>query len=164
MKADVTPPSSCQVMELASPLPGNPYLALQLEDDCITAIDYRWSPSMSVESGDASAAGALLQRYFRGEPVQAGMSLRPAGTFFQRRVWERLQQIPSGEVMTYGQLARELGSSARAVAGACRANPIPILIPCHRIVSASGLGGYLGQTKGRELAIKRWLLQHEGYV
>jgi len=164
MKVDAAQLPSCQTVHLASPLPGHPTLALYLEDGCIKAIDYLWSPPSPEMVDNASAAGALLQRYFSGKPVQSGKWLRPAGTAFQRRVWERLQQIPPSEVMTYGQLAQELASSPRAVAGACRANPVPILIPCHRVVAASGLGGYMGQTAGRELAIKRWLLQHEGYV
>ena len=75
-----------------------------------------------------------------------------------------MRRIPIGQVVTYGELAKALDSSARAVAGACRANPIPILIPCHRVVAATGLGGYMGETGGEALAIKQWLLQHEGYV
>ena len=80
------------------------------------------------------------------------------------RVWQALQKIPYGEVKTYGQLAKELKSSARAVGNACRANPIPIVIPCHRIVAVSGIGGYAGKTDGPVLERKRWLLAHEGIV
>jgi methylated-DNA-[protein]-cysteine S-methyltransferase len=67
-------------------------------------------------------------------------------------------------VLRYGELAKVLDSGARAVAAACRANPLPILIPCHRVVSHKGLGGYMGQVEGKEVAIKQWLLHHEGYV
>ena len=106
----------------------------------------------------------LLEAYF-ADPHAPLPLLQPLdGTPFQRRVWQALQQIPPGETLHYGELAHRLGSSARAVAGACRANPLPVLIPCHRVVSASGLGGYMGQINGPVLEIKRWLLQHEGHV
>jgi methylated-DNA-[protein]-cysteine S-methyltransferase len=106
----------------------------------------------------------LLQGYF-GDATTDIPPLQPArGTPFQRRVWGLLQQIPVGEVRRYGEIASALGSSARAVAGACRANPLPILIPCHRVVAATGLGGYMGEIDGGALEIKRWLLHHEGYV
>jgi methylated-DNA-[protein]-cysteine S-methyltransferase len=85
-----------------------------------------------------------------------------AGTPFQRRVWHALRRIPSGCTRSYGELARELGSSARAVGGACRRNPIPIVVPCHRVIAAGGgAGGFMGQRSGDALAIKTWLLDHE---
>ena len=78
--------------------------------------------------------------------------------------WAALQDIPAGTVLTYGELARQLDSAARAIGGACRNNPIPILIPCHRVVGQQGLGGYAGAVTGDPLGIKRWLLRHEGVV
>lgn len=84
------------------------------------------------------------------------------GTPFQQKVWNELKKIPPGTVVTYGALAKKLGTSARAVGNACRRNPIPLVIPCHRVVSAQGLGGYGGDTQGARLRIKSWLLQHEG--
>jgi len=89
------------------------------------------------------------------------------GTPFQQKVWQALTQIPSGKVKTYGELAKELGSSARAVGNACRHNLFPIIIPCHRIVSASGIGGYAGDTLNAQkgeihfMQIKQRLLEHE---
>jgi len=89
------------------------------------------------------------------------------GTEFQRKVWQSLQDIPVGEVRTYGSLAKELNSSARAVGNACRQNLFPVIVPCHRVVSASGIGGYAGDTLARQhgqinfLHIKQWLLAHE---
>lgn len=85
----------------------------------------------------------------------------PGGTSFQKRVWESLLDIPYGATKTYGQIASQLNTSARAIGNACRANPIPIIIPCHRVVSTNGLGGYCGQTNGTELQAKTWLLSHE---
>ncbi len=84
------------------------------------------------------------------------------GTRFQQKVWTALQKIPSGKVVTYGVLANKLGTSARAVGNACRNNPVPLVIPCHRVVSARGIGGYAGDTQGDRVRIKAWLLRHEG--
>ncbi len=90
-----------------------------------------------------------------------------SGSLFQQKVWRALQQIPYGQVKTYGALAKELGSSARAVGNACRNNPFPVIIPCHRVVAASGVGGYAGDTLLRQkgkidyMQIKLWLLAHE---
>jgi len=81
-------------------------------------------------------------------------------------VWEAMQRIEAGHTRTYGELARELGSSARAVGGACGANPIPLIVPCHRVIAANrSLGGFMGaRAEGFELGIKRWLLEHEGAI
>ena len=79
-------------------------------------------------------------------------------------MWEALQRIASGKTRTYGELARELHSSPRAVGGACGANPLPLVVPCHRVIAAGGrIGGFMGAaSEGFELGIKRWLLAHEG--
>lgn len=103
-----------------------------------------------------------IEHYFEDGSAGFHLSLKLAGTDFQRRVWHALMQIPPGETVTYGELAARLGSGARAVAGACRSNPVPVVVPCHRVVSASGLGGYSGAIDGPMLDIKRWLLAHEG--
>ncbi|MBT8127262.1 MAG: methylated-DNA--[protein]-cysteine S-methyltransferase, partial [Gammaproteobacteria bacterium] len=84
------------------------------------------------------------------------------GTPFQQKVWNELKKIPCGTVITYGELANKLGTSARAIGNACRKNPIPLVIPCHRVVAANGIGGYSGDTNGAWLRIKSWLLRHEG--
>lgn len=112
----------------------------------------------------ALVAAALRQvaRYFGNPRVALDVPLDVSGTPFQLRIWRALAEIPVGQVRTYGELARGLGTSARAVGGACRANPCPILIPCHRVVGSGGLGGYTGVTPGAGLAVKRWLLRHEG--
>lgn len=83
------------------------------------------------------------------------------GTEFQKRVWAAIREIPFGETKTYQQLAEQLGSSPRAVGTACGKNPLPLLTPCHRVVSKSGLGGFSGQTEGAMLRIKEWLLANE---
>lgn len=103
-----------------------------------------------------------LNKYFSSVMPFHDIPLAPSGTEFQKTVWNELIKIPLGETRTYGQIAIILNSSARAVGNACRRNPIQIIIPCHRVVSAKGLGGYAGKTEGEQLAIKRWLLKHEG--
>ena len=90
------------------------------------------------------------------------IELRTKGTLFQQKVWRALRSIPVGQVMTYGELAKQLKTSARAVGNACRANPVPLIIPCHRVISKSGLGGFAGSRNGVSLNIKSWLLDHEG--
>jgi methylated-DNA-[protein]-cysteine S-methyltransferase len=104
-------------------------------------------------------AAAQLQDYFDGRRIGFNLPLAPAGSAFQRRVWSALCAIPLGDTRSYGDLARDLASSARAIGQANGANPIPILIPCHRVVASGGaLGGYSG---GEGQATKRWLLEHE---
>lgn len=104
----------------------------------------------------------LLNHYFDSATSFLSLPLAPQGTAFQRSVWHALTDIPLGETRTYGDIAKKLNSSPRAVGNACRKNPIQIIIPCHRVVSAKGLGGYAGETDGKQLNIKRWLLNHEG--
>lgn len=83
------------------------------------------------------------------------------GTPFQRKVWQIISAIPTGQVMTYTDIAKELGSGPRAVANACGANQMPLIIPCHRVVAKKGIGGFMqGDPKGQK--VKAWLLKHEG--
>ena len=105
-----------------------------------------------------------LRDYFADPRKGFSVPLALRGTPFQRRVWRALMTIPPGEVRTYGLLARHLGTSARAIGGACRANPVPVIVPCHRVVASRGLGGYAGHTGGDVLAIKDWLLEHESHL
>lgn len=106
------------------------------------------------------AAGDQLRAYFEGRRKRFDLPLSPAGTPFQKAVWRELARIPYGTVETYGSLAARLGSAPRAVGAACARNPIPIVVPCHRVVGADGsLGGYSG---GEGLATKRALLRLEG--
>lgn len=105
-----------------------------------------------------------LDAYFEDGSRSFDLKLKTGGTDFQRRVWNALREIPPGRTLTYGDLAKRIGTSARAVGGACRANPCPIVVPCHRVVATNGLGGFAGDTSGKKLDVKRWLLRHEGVV
>ena len=101
-----------------------------------------------------------LQEYFRGERRVFDLPVAPAGTPFQQRVWQELRRIPYGHTASYGEIARRIGlpKGPRAIGQANHRNPIPILIPCHRVIAAhGGLGGY-----GGGLDIKIRLLEHEG--
>jgi methylated-DNA-[protein]-cysteine S-methyltransferase len=107
-----------------------------------------------------SRAAQQLGEYFAGARRDFDLPLDPAGTPFQRRVWAEMARIPFGATESYGALARKTGSVARAVGGACAANPIPIVIPCHRVVGGGGaLGGFSG---GAGPTTKRALLELEG--
>ena len=105
-------------------------------------------------------AAEQLGEYFAGQRRDFDLPLDPAGTPFQRRVWIEMARIPFGATESYGALARKTGSVARAVGGACGANPIPIVIPCHRVVGGDGaLGGFSG---GAGSTTKIALLELEG--
>lgn len=106
-----------------------------------------------------------LREYFAGERRDFTLPLRLSGTEFQRDVWRALRAIPYGETRSYATLAREMGrpGAARAVGQANAHNPVPIVVPCHRVVTSNGgLGGYLGASgEHSATAVKRWLLEHE---
>ena len=119
--------------------------------------DPRWKSTENLAIFDS--ARTWLAEYFAGRPTAVDFPFSPAGTDFQRRVWTLLAQIPYGETITYGQLAKQLGEnmSAQAVGQAVGKNPIAILIPCHRVVGAKGqLTGYAWGVEK-----KKWLLRHE---
>ena len=103
-----------------------------------------------------------LSRFFTDSGFRFTVETRLEGTDFQQAVWNALTRIEPGKVLTYGELADRVDSGARAVGNACRANPVPLIIPCHRVVAAAGIGGYAGQVDGVEIRRKRWLLAYEG--
>ena len=103
-----------------------------------------------------------MTEYFSGERTEFDLPLALGGTEFQVEVWEGLRSIPYGQTRSYGQLAKEIGrpGAARAVGGACRSNPVGVIVPCHRVIGANGnLVGFGGQTK--DLSLKRDLIEHE---
>lgn len=104
---------------------------------------------------------SALAHYLADATTPLQMPLRIQGTDFQQRVWRAMQAIPVGSTLTYTELAERVGSGPRAVANACGANPVALVIPCHRIVAKHGLGGFMQGRGVDSLAIKEWLLQHE---
>lgn len=130
------------------------------EDDTIVALDFGRAVGAS-ESPLLLRARDQLDAYFDRGRQGFDLPLSPRGSDFQRAVWDQMCVIPYGTAATYGDIAKHLGSAARAVGGACGANPIPIIIPCHRVVGASGrMTGYSG---GEGIETKLALLRLEGY-
>ncbi len=141
-------------------------LGIRTDGRAVTGVAYLPKTERAKDPADAIAERAVreLRRWLDDPQFRFTMPLAPAGTDFRRRVWEMLRTIPVGESRTYGELARALHTAPRAVGGACGANPIAVVIPCHRVVGTHGsLGGFMGVTEGDPIAIKRWLLTHEGY-
>jgi methylated-DNA-[protein]-cysteine S-methyltransferase len=106
-------------------------------------------------------AARQLEAYLASPDARFDLPLLIEGTRFQRRLWAALCEIPRGQTLTYGELARRLDAEPRAVGQACGDNRLPIVIPCHRVVAANGIGGFAHATGGYLLEAKRWLLAHE---
>jgi len=103
--------------------------------------------------------------YFKNPDYQFDLPIKPIGTLHQQKVWETTQKIPRGQTSTYGEIAKAIKSGARAVGSACGANPYPLITPCHRVVSAQGIGGFMKENSpGLYRQIKIWLLKHEGVL
>lgn len=137
-------------------------IGIDIAADAIVALDF--NPRLHVQaarSALAREAVAQIRAYCRDPKHRFSLPLVLTGTPYQQKVWRALCRIPSGACRSYGELARTLDSGARAIGGACRLNPIPLIVPCHRVVAANGLGGYSGATAGAKMSIKRWLLAHE---
>ena len=141
-------------------------LTISAEDGAVVALDWGW--------GRDQAPTPLLQEardqvhaYLDGERTKFDLPLRPHGSRYQLRVWTALHGIPFGQTRTYAEIALDVGGCARSIGGANRSNPIPIIIPCHRVVAANGIGGF---SSGEGLDTKRFLLSLEagmamrGYV
>ena len=122
-------------------------------------------PSSEGERAPANRLAAEACRQIEAYLADAGfrfdLPIALRGTAFQRRVWEQIAAIAPGRTRTYGELARVLASAPRAVGQACGANDFPLVIPCHRVVAASGLGGFAHHDSGFLPGVKRWLLGHE---
>jgi methylated-DNA-[protein]-cysteine S-methyltransferase len=163
MTMESAPPVASR--RIASPVGA---LLLCVRDGQITRLTWCAARTPETASGtdaDKAAldrAAAQLGAYFAGDLTRFDLPLAPAGSPFQRRVWAAMSEIPFGRTRTYGELARDVGGVARAVGQACGANPIPIIIPCHRVVAGGGrLGGFSG---GHGRDSKRALLAHERAV
>ena len=141
-------------------------IGVRSDGDSITDVVYLSRDVAEQAATDRIAARAAreIERYLGDADFRFTVPLAPKGTQFQHRVWHAIRAIPLMESRTYGELARQLRTSARAVGQACGANRIALIIPCHRVVGSRGsLGGFMNEESGDPLAIKRWLLTHEGY-
>ncbi|MFZ4063101.1 MAG: methylated-DNA--[protein]-cysteine S-methyltransferase [Polynucleobacter sp.] len=113
----------------------------------------------------AMEAAKQCERYFKNPSHAFDLPLKPVGTIHQQKVWRATETISVGSTKTYGEIARLIQSGARAVGTACGANPYPLITPCHRVVSAQGVGGFMQENSpGLFRQIKIWLLKHEGVL
>ena len=137
------------------------------DDTAVTAIHFlpttiaAKSPTLNTI---AHLATVQLMAYLDNPKYKFDVPVRLVGSKHQLDVWHAMQKIAAGKTKTYGELAESITSSPRAVGTACGRNPVPIVVPCHRIVAANGLGGFMGGKMADPLAIKRWLLTHEGFL
>lgn len=138
-------------------------VAVATRDERVLEIRYLPLSSKSISARNALAALAAeqLKAYLANPDTRFDLPLALEGTPFQRKLWEALCRIPRGKTRTYGDLARELDGEARTVGQACGDNRLPVVIPCHRVVAADGIGGFAHSTGGYLLEAKRWLLAHE---
>jgi methylated-DNA-[protein]-cysteine S-methyltransferase len=141
-------------------------MGIRTEDAQVRELVYLPPHFHEKDALDPVAGQAVEQvlRYFDDPDFVFTLPLLDKGSAFQRRVWDAICAIPRGAVRTYGHLAKEIGSAPRAVGQACGANWWPLIIPCHRVTAAGGLGGFSNHDdeNGFHLAVKRWLLKHEG--
>lgn len=141
-------------LSLHSPLGA---LTISEEDDAIVALDWGWGRDQT-PTPLLQEARDQLHAYLDGERIGFDLPLEPQGSRYQLRVWTALLGIPFGQTRTYAEVAADAGGCARSIGGANRSNPIPIIIPCHRVVAANGIGGFSG---GEGLDTKRFLLSLE---
>lgn len=138
-------------------------VAVATRDGRVSAIRYLppATETKAPENELAERAARQLERYREDPDAKFDLPLWIEGTDFQRRVWDVMCTIPRGRTLTYGEVARQLDGEARAVGQACGDNRLPIVIPCHRVVAADGIGGFSHSTGGYLIEAKRWLLMHE---
>ena len=138
-------------------------VGINTREEVLTGVRYL-PPSARVVSPKTplgERAARQLEAYRADPDTRFHLPLLVEGTPFQRRLWAALCEIPRGKTVTYGELARRLGGEPRAVGQACGDNRLPIVIPCHRVIAANGIGGFAHATGGYLLEAKRWLLAHE---
>ena len=139
-------------------------LGIRAAGDKLTGIDYLPKGAATLEPITRFAARACreIDRYLDDPEFRFTLPFDYVGTQFQCRVWREISSISVGKTNTYKGIAQRLKSAPRPVGGACGANHVPILIPCHRVLGSNGIGGFMHARGGYPLEIKRWLLKHEG--
>ena len=138
-------------------------VGVAIRDDVVTQLKYLplSAPSVSAGTGLAKRAERQLQGYRSDPNTTFDLPVLIEGSALQKAVWRAMCAIPRGKTRTYGELARELGADPRDIGQCCGDNRLPLVIPCHRIVAADGIGGFAHATSGYLLEAKRWLLMHE---
>ena len=140
------------------------YVCICSSTDYVTRIELLASkaPSNSRLNKFAKEAREQVRAYLKNSAFKFDLPIDINGSAYRKQVWSEIVKIPAGETRTYGDIAILMGSSARAVGGACGDNVLPILIPCHRVVARADLGGFMHSSDGFSLKVKCWLLNHEG--
>lgn len=137
-------------------------LGLRCKADAIAEIAFLPACPEQAPTSPLAAEAVRQLRAYLADPVHVfTLPVCATGTDFQRRVWAAITAIPCGEVRTYGEIATALGSTPRAVGQACGDNPLPLIVPCHRVVARAGMGGFSHHAAGWRPEVKRWLLLHE---
>ncbi len=138
-------------------------LGIRTSVELLTGIEYlpRGVATLAPANRLAAKACRQIERYLDDPEFKFDLPYEFNGTVFQSRVWQAICSIPSGKTLTYLDIARRLKSAPRPVGGACGANRIPLVIPCHRVVASHGIGGFMHARGGAPIAIKQWLLRHE---
>ncbi len=142
-------------------------LGILTDGEVVTGVRYlpRQTASRAPHDRVAELACREIERYLADPSYCFDLPYRLEGTPFQCKVWREIEKLFPLKTVTYGGIAQRLGSAARAVGGACGANPIPLFVPCHRVLAAGGLlGGFMGGKDDFPLSVKRWLLRHEGII
>ena len=139
-------------------------LGIRTTGDTLTGIEYlpRGAATLAPLNRLTERVCRQIERYLDDPRFRFDLPFDYRGTDFQCRVWRAISGIPSGRTLTYVDIARRLRTAPRPVGGACGANRIPLVIPCHRVLGANGLGGFMNARSGFPLEVKRWLLRHEG--
>lgn len=146
---------------VAAPFGG---IGVRIADRAVTELVYLPASiaAMAPKSPLAQAVAAQIEAYLADPGFRFELPLAVRGSDFQQRVWRAITSIPSGSAMTYGQVARQIRSAPRPVGQACGANWFPLVVPCHRVLAAGGIGGFASHDdEGFHLSVKRWLLRHE---
>jgi len=132
-------------------------------EDRVVEIRYLPLSAPTIPAGNALAGRAArqLERYRDDADARFDFPVLVEGTPLQRGVWDAMREIPRGRTRTYGEVAKELGADPRDIGQACGDNRLPLVIPCHRVVAADGVGGFAHATSGYLIEVKRWLLAHE---
>lgn len=148
-------------------------LGVRIQAEAVTEVHFlEPRPAQAGNTPLAAEAARQLSAWLDDPNMDFTLPLLPVGTRFQHRVWQQIAAIPCGETRSYGDLAQALSTSPRPVGGACGSNPLPVIVPCHRVVAANfrlpqadedfrGLGGFARERGGFLLEVKRWLLRHE---
>lgn len=142
-------------------------LGMVTDGKVLTSVRYlpRGTAQVAPQDRVAERACREIERYLTDPDYLFTVPYRLEGTPFQHRVWREIEKLCPIKTITYGVMARRLRSGARAVGSACGANPIPLIVPCHRVLAAGGgLGGFMGGKDPFPLSVKRWLLRHEGIL